>query len=395
MAEGDTEKGMTHPGTGPSAAPARPSPVILFATHAAPGGIRELWESLEEGLAARGYDTRLWALYRHEQEEARADGRERWSHVVPHPRGGPWGAARRIAALAAWLRRTRPAVILSAMPLANIMLAPLVRLFSPATRIIETHHTPLGTYHPLLRRLARASGRAPQVATILCVSRAVARSLDLPPALDTAKCRVVPNAMAPGVEAQLAALAPAGPRSASGGLVCAVGRLTEQKNFPALIRAAALVPGLRVEIIGGGPDEAALAALINELGVADRVSLLGQLPRAQTLARLARADIFVQVSRWEGHSLALIEAAKLALPLVVSDVPVQVEGITARDGTRCGLIAAVDNPAEIAERISMLIDSPDHYRHWSALSRKLGGDHGFDALCDSYAALIEQAAFPS
>jgi len=398
----DREERMNHGSSRTTTAPARPAPVILpapiilFATHAAPGGIRELWESLADGLAARGHATQLWALYRHELDETPAtppaSSPGRWSYILPRPAGGIAGALRQVAALACWLRRTKPAIVLSAMPLANILLARLVPLFSPATRIIETHHTPLDSYHPLLRRLSRNSGKTAQVSTILCVSRAVARSLDLSPALDREKCRVVPNAMAPEVEAQLAALAPTGPRVLTGPLVCAVGRLSEQKNFPTLIRAVALLPGVRLDIIGGGPDEEALTALIDELGVTDRVRLLGQRPRAETLDRLSRADIFVQISRWEGHSLALIEAAKLALPLIVSDVPVQVEGITARDETLCGLIAAVDNPPEIAERIAMLIDNPDHYHRWSELSRKLGRDHGFDALCNSYAALIGRAS---
>ena len=371
---------------------ARATSLFLFATHAAPGGIRELWESLEEGLKERGYDAALHTLYRHrlEDEEGAAPS-SRWAHITQRPLPGPLGLIQSALALMVWLRRTRPDVIISAMPVANILLAWLTRLFSPATRIIETHHTPVQTYHPLLRRLARANGAAATVAAVVCVSRSVADSLAPAPPSAANKHLVIPNAASPAIARHLAGLAREREGRPHGRTLCAIGRLTEQKNFATLIRAAALMPDVRVEIIGGDPDEEALAALIAAENLEDRVHLLGQRPREETLRRLSQADIFVQISRWEGHSLALIEAAMIGLPLIVSDVPVQIEGITRQDGTQCGSIVGVDNAAEIAEKAQMLLDDPSSYRLWSDLARSLGRDHDFGLLCARYAGLIDQA----
>jgi glycosyltransferase involved in cell wall biosynthesis len=93
----------------------------------------------------------------------------------------------------------------------------------------------------------------------------------------------------------------------------------------ALIEAAA-VEGARFEVViyGRGPHEAALRARAEALGVmADRITFAGQLPREEVLARVAQCDVFAQMSLVEGHSLALIEAGRIGLPLVVSDVASQ------------------------------------------------------------------------
>ncbi|WP_336973133.1 glycosyltransferase family 4 protein [Sphingobium aromaticiconvertens] len=366
--------------------------VVLFATHAAPGGIKELWESLADGLRAHGYDTSLQALYRHEEDVPSAGNRP-WNYIMTGRHAGATGALHMIVALALWLWRTRPAVVISAMPAANILLPLLARLFSPATRIIETHHTPIGTYHPLLRRLSGSSQSMNNVAFIVGVSRAVLASL---PAATREKQRhkalVIPNAMAPEIETLLATLAPTHERIAASRNICAVGRLSEQKNYSTLIRAASLLPAdVQIDIIGGGPEETALKSQIADLGLQARVRLLGHRSRAETLKRLAAADVFVQISRWEGHSLALIEAAKLYLPLIVSDVPVQIEGVMAQDGTACGLIAGVDNAEDIADKMTMLLDDPAAYRLWSDKARRLGSEFSFDAMCYRYCQLIERA----
>ena len=174
--------------------------------------------------------------------------------------------------------------------------------------------------------------------------------------------------------------------------VVALGRLTYQKNYPMLIRAIAAVPGAMLEIVGGGEDEAALRALVADLGLGDRVAFAGLIPREAALAKAASADVFVQVSRYEGHSLALIEAARLGLPLVVSDVPVQVEGITARDGMRCGIVVALDDPVALASALRALHDDPALRSHWSGLASRLGAEASNARMLDRYEAVLAPPA---
>ncbi len=183
-------------------------------------------------------------------------------------------------------------------------------------------------------------------------------------------------------------------RRRQGRNIVATGRLAAQKNYATLLRATALMPGVHVSIIGTGPDEGLLKDLARDLGIADRVSFLGHRPREETLTLLSAGDVFVQPSLFEGHSLALIEAAKLKLPLVVSNVPTQIEGITGADGRRCGIAVDPADPAALAREVLRLLDEPDHYAHWVEQSNYLGTGLTYDSMIGAYERLAEAAARP-
>jgi glycosyltransferase involved in cell wall biosynthesis len=233
----------------------------------------------------------------------------------------------------------------------------------------------------------RWTGCLGNVQTVVSVSDAVASSLEHKPGPYRAKRRTIHNALPPRLEQLLATLAGRAPRRATRRLVIAMGRLAPEKNYPMLIRAAAHMPTVSIAVIGAGPDEAMLQALARALGVADRVAFLGQMPREQALARLADGDLFVQVSLFEGHSLALIEAAQLGMPLIVSDAPSQIEGITASDGTRCGIIVGSDDAPALAREILCLLDQPSAYAHWAARARQLAAGVTYDAMISAYLEL--------
>ncbi|HEX5887003.1 MAG TPA: glycosyltransferase [Pyrinomonadaceae bacterium] len=77
---------------------------------------------------------------------------------------------------------------------------------------------------------------------------------------------------------------------------------------------------------------------------------------------LAALDVFVQASHSEGLSLALLEAARYALPIVATKVGAT--ECTIRDGKE-GLLIPAKNPKRLADSISMLYDDPH-------LARRLG-----------------------
>src|SRR5690606_33101858 len=141
-------------------------------------------------------------------------------------------------------------------------------------------------------------------------------------------------------------------------------------------------------IVRDGPDKEALLALRSEVGAQGNVHLLGHLPREEALQQLAAGDVFVQVSLFEGHSLALVEAATLGLPLIVPDVPVQVEGITSADGTLCGTLTGLSDVDGLARSISAVLDDPALYSRMSLLSLKLGAEASYTAMLDAYEKLI-------
>jgi glycosyltransferase involved in cell wall biosynthesis len=161
------------------------------------------------------------------------------------------------------------------------------------------------------RRLKRqVLGRA---AAVLPVSADIARTLGLAGA----------PVLRMGVDTQ-AIRAGVGERAPLDGLLVYIGRLADKKGVDVLIDAVARVPSARVEVIGDGPDRAALERRGERLGVAERVRFLGKLPRDEVLAALGRAQLVVIPSRvgaggdMEGTPVVLCEAMAAGVPVVAS-----------------------------------------------------------------------------
>lgn len=88
----------------------------------------------------------------------------------------------------------------------------------------------------------------------------------------------------------------------------------------------------------------------------------------------------------------MIEAAKLGLPLVVSDAESQIEGITRRDGEQCGIVVGGDDHQALAEAIRRLIDSPSEHALWADRAQRLGEDSSMDDMVLRYEALVVSSA---
>jgi teichuronic acid biosynthesis glycosyltransferase TuaC len=99
-----------------------------------------------------------------------------------------------------------------------------------------------------------------------------------------------------------------------------VGHLVARKRHADVIEALALLAPshstLRYEIVGDGPERAALEALATARNVRDRIDFTGQLPPAQAHARAARADLFVLPSVDEAFGVAYIEAMAAGVPAI-------------------------------------------------------------------------------
>ncbi|WP_165356444.1 glycosyltransferase family 4 protein [Sphingosinicella sp. BN140058] len=358
-------------------------------SHSSAGGAQEIWANLAEGFSERGYEVVLAALYPYRATVRESAAHLPWSYIVPKRPSGPLAAIGLLRALVARFRRDRPEIVFTAMPAANVLASIAARLAGSGTRVVTSHHSPVETHNPALNVIDGVAGSLKSVKAVVSVSNTVAASLDSKPAPYRQRRRTIHNALPPRIETLIESLAQARrPRVARTRTVVATGRLAPQKNYPLLLRAAAHLPDATFKIVGNGPEEAALKALAIELGVQGRVEFLGHRPREEAMAILADGDVFVQASLFEGHSLALVEAAKLGLPLVVSDVPVQIEGITARDGQRCGLAVSTQDPEGLAATLRRLLDDPAEYAQMAALSAKLGSEASYAAMLDAYEALV-------
>lgn len=147
------------------------------------------------------------------------------------------------------------------------------------------------------------------------------------------------------------------PESAT--IIISVGRLIEQKGYPDLLVALATVradlPGqdIRLVILGEGSDRGALETIAAAFPP-DTVLLPGAVPNVPQY--LAAADLFVMSSRWEGFSLALVEAALSGLPIVATSVGIAPEFI--RDNENGRLVAPGDQAGLSSAIQGILRSSP-------------------------------------
>ena len=109
------------------------------------------------------------------------------------------------------------------------------------------------------------------------------------------------------------------PRSADDGpaRLVTIAHLVPRKRHADVLRVLARIDDVRYDVIGDGPERAALERLAAQVGVADRVTFHGQLPPDEALAvARRRGDVFVLPSTDEAFGVAYVEAMAAGLPAV-------------------------------------------------------------------------------
>jgi len=139
------------------------------------------------------------------------------------------------------------------------------------------------------------------------------------------------------------------------GTVCA---LRPQKALDVLIDAAAIlaprVDGLRVLIVGDGPERAALERRIAELGLAGTVVMLGHRDDVRDL--IGELDVAVCSSDFEGTPLSVLEYMQASLPIVATRVG-GIPDIVA-DGSE-GLLVEPRDAGALADAVARLLRERD------------------------------------
>ncbi len=169
----------------------------------------------------------------------------------------------------------------------------------------------------------------------------------------------------------------------------AVGRLVEQKDYPNLFSALEQLPegNWRVLIAGNGPLEATLKARVADLALTDRVQFIGT--RSDMEQLFNASDAYVMSSRFEGLSMALLEASAAGLGAVVTDVGGNRELVL--DG-ETGYVVPPANSQALAHAMTMLMELPDpDRRELGALARRhCVEDYRFQKVGDEWVRLYRQ-----
>lgn len=153
-------------------------------------------------------------------------------------------------------------------------------------------------------------------------------------------------------------------------LIVAVGRLTDEKGYPDLLRACRLLEDqqfpFRCVIVGDGFMRQELQQMVKALGVGKRVEFTGALPQEEVVHWYRRGWVFCLPCRTTGDGRhdaipnVLLEAMASGIPAISTDNTAQSEVI--RDGVD-GLLVRPESPQEVAVAIRRLCTDPELWRN--------------------------------
>ena len=149
-----------------------------------------------------------------------------------------------------------------------------------------------------------------------------------------------------------------GSRKTKDGIILgAVGRLTDEKNYPLLLAAVKQViqsvPNTRLIIIGDGPLRTVLESKARELSISGSVDFLGE--RTDVPELLNVMDMFILASYSEGMANCLLEAMAVGLPVIASDIKGNIEIVVDQ---KTGFLFQSGDQSALVDKIIRLIGNP-------------------------------------
>lgn len=160
------------------------------------------------------------------------------------------------------------------------------------------------------------------------------------------------------------------------------GRLLERKGFQDAIQAFSIVlqkyPKCTLTIFGEGPYRSELEKLIQDLGMEESVFLPGKIlnpiealvsgyrPLKTDHCPLITAYCFLFPSWYEGFSGALIEAMMSGIPIISSNIPMNLEAVSPENA----LIFEVQNRDHLANQMLFAIEHPELMAELGQKARK-------------------------
>jgi len=334
-----------------------PLRILIVVSFANLAGAQIAAVRLARGLRDRGHDPKVIFLY----EQRPVDGADHpYEVVVPKAKPGAAGYLRMGFDLAKIIKREQPDVVLTFLPLANVLGQAVARLSGIRCRIVS-HRMPVNTASPLLRRMDLAWAFLGLYTGVVAVSESVKLTCRKYPEWLLKKTVVVHNGLRDfhpskltHEEARRRFDVPEGKTA-----LVAVGRFAKQKNYPFLLSLMPRLDNVLLLIAGDGPLRPELEQQIRDLGIEDKVRLLGAVHRDDVPDLLAAADIFVQTSLYEGQSNSVLEALQAGVPIVAHDIAEQRETIEGENGMLAGALVPLNDVNAWVKAIEGLRASPE------------------------------------
>lgn len=360
--------------------------ILILASFANVAGAQIAALRVARGLRDRGHDPRVVFFYEvnpisapdHPYEVLRATS-------TP----GPRAYLSMIGALGRVMRRERPDLVLTFMPLASVV-GQAVALMGGARRRVVSQRVPVATIRPLWRALDMLWAWLHVYTDVVAVSESVRQGCRGYPGWLWRRTVVVYNGIfgwRPSTLSREAARRRFDVPETALALI-AVGRLAPQKNYGLMLRVVQRIDNAILLVAGEGAERASLERTAAELGVAERVRFLGAVRRDEVPDLLAAADLFVQSSTFEGQSNAMLEALETGLPVVAHDVPEQRETIAEPDGATAGALVPLGDVDAWVAAIERLRDDPAAVRSAREVAARRARQFRYDEMIGGFERVL-------
>ena len=168
-------------------------------------------------------------------------------------------------------------------------------------------------------------------------------------------------------------------------IIVTTGRLNKQKNHPLLIKAFKkvneLFPDYKLIIYGDGSERANDEALINSLGLSEKVILPGAITNVLEVIR--NASLFVMSSDFEGMPNSLMEAMAVGLPCISTDCPCGgPKSIIINN--KNGILVPVGDQEKLEKAMISIISNQTLANKLSLESLKIRDTHSIDAISNEW-----------
>ncbi len=167
-----------------------------------------------------------------------------------------------------------------------------------------------------------------------------------------------------------------------------VGRFHHQKGLDVLLRAWAAMhtsapEGTVLRLVGEGPEDEKLKALVQELGIAKSVRFAGFVRREQLPSLYSRARVLVLPSRYEGLPVTLLEAGASGALSVATDISGNREII--EDGVT-GFLVQPESVAELAQALSraLALTEEERQRMGRAARERIRREFSEESIISQY-----------
>ena len=171
--------------------------------------------------------------------------------------------------------------------------------------------------------------------------------------------------------------------------IVAAARLTDQKNYPMLLRAfkSFLVdyPDYTLHIYGDGVRRENLIALCRELQIQNQVVFEGKVNDLHS--RIKDAKMFVLSSDYEGISNSLLEAMAMGLPCVATDCPCGGSRMLINDGIS-GLLTPVNDEKAFCAAMKKIAESKELANQLGREAVKVRDNYAEETIIKHYADYI-------